>query len=338
MIQSQSKMRLRPLPCALLALAAAILVRTSVAWADDPEAGLAEFEAGRALEEQGRYAEALPHLLESLRLHAELETLAHLAASEEHLLKFVDARTHWVEAEERAALEGNLKLRDAAASELALLEKRTPRLALKLAPGSPSTVEVLRDGTVLGSISPGLPLPTDPGDHTIVVRAKGHADASTHVALAEGEEQQVVLNVGPEVAEPDAPARGASVAPASADPHRLGAQRIVAVAAASAGGASLVLGTIFGVAALTTWGNAEADCSAGCAPNSMPQTERSHALTDATVSTAGFVAGGVLVALGAALWLSAPSSQESARPTGTRGVSGVALVPAWGGLAIVGAF
>jgi hypothetical protein len=318
-------------------LTVAIPVFASVARADDPAAGRAQLEAGYALKEQGRYAEAMPHLLESLRLYVELKTLTNLADCEEHLEKLVDAQKHWVQARERAAAEGNDKLRDAAASKLLALEKRMPRLTLKLAPGAPPAVEVIRDGTALGPISLGLALPTDPGDHTIVVRARGHADAITHVGLAEAEEQEVLVTVGPEVAEP-APEEGRGVA-AAVPPHRAPDTRhIVALAAGSAGGVSLIVGAIFGVATIKTWGDAEANCASGCLSNSPPQTERSHALTYATVSTTGFVAGGALVVAGAALWLTAPSSQESTRPTGISGLSSLALVPTWGGFAVRGAF
>ena len=66
-------------------------------------------------------------------------------------------------------VEGNEKLRAAAEDKLSALEKRMPSLIIKLAPGSPSGAEVLRDGTELGAISLGLALPTDPGPHTLIV-------------------------------------------------------------------------------------------------------------------------------------------------------------------------
>jgi hypothetical protein len=285
----------------------------------------------------------LPHLVESLRLHVELKTLTNLADCEEHVGQLVAAQEHWVQARDRAGVEGNEKVRDAAASKLVALEKRMPRLILKLAPGSPSAVEVIRDGTALGAISLGLPLPTDPGDHVLVLRAQGHADATTHVALAEAQEQEVVLTVGPvnpEAWVPLVPKAGDGGSPASGvSEHKgLGTQRVLAITAASAGGAGLVLGTIFGVAALTSWGSAESECGSGCLPNAPAQTERSHALTYATVSTVGFVAGGILAAGGVALWLTAPSSKEGGPPTGSSPVSGVAVVPGLGGLILRGAF
>ena len=94
-------MRLRPLVMAL-----AIPLAASVAWADDPAAARAQLEAGYALKEQGKYADALPHLLESLRLDVTLKTLTNLADCEEHLGKLVDAQKHWVLARDRARRRG----------------------------------------------------------------------------------------------------------------------------------------------------------------------------------------------------------------------------------------
>ena len=97
--------------------------------------------------------------------------------------------------------------------------------------------------------------------------------------------------------------------------------------AASAGGVGLVLGTIFGVSTISTWGAAGGDCNNGCLPGTKAQAERSQALTDATVSTVGFIAGGVLLAGGVALWLTAPAYKETALP----GPASVAMVQGPGG-------
>jgi len=316
----------------VLALAIPLLAPVA-ARGDDPAAARAQLEVGYALKEQGNYAEALPHLLESLHLGVELKTLTNLADCEEHLDRLVDAQKHWVLARDRAGLEGNDKLREGAASRLAALEKRMPRLTLKLASGSPPDASVARDGTTLGSISLGLPLPTDPGEHVVVVRAKGHADATTRVTLAEAEQKEVAVGVGPDVA------LTVAVAPASPPgeleaPHAsLGTRKTLAVVAASTGGAAILLGAVFGGVAINAWGNAEADCGHGCSATSSPQTEREHATTDAAVSTVAFVAGAALLVSGAALWLTAPGSKET--PLAPKAV---VLVPGLGSLSLQGAF
>src|ERR1700678_3422003 len=97
-----SLMRLRP-----IVLALAIPLVATMASADDPAAARAQLEAGYSLKGEGKYAEALPHLLEALRLDLQLKTLTNLADCEEHLGKLVDAQKHWVAARDRAGVEGN---------------------------------------------------------------------------------------------------------------------------------------------------------------------------------------------------------------------------------------
>jgi hypothetical protein len=317
-------------------LGLAALLSASSAAADDPAAARAQLEVGYGLKGEGKYAEALPHLLESLRLDVQVKTLTNLADCEEHLGKLVDAEKHWVLARDRAGAEGNEKLREGADERLRAVEARMPKLTIRIAPGSPGDAEVVRDGTQLGAISLGLALPADPGPHTIVVRARGRVDAATTVSLGEAERKETIVSVGPE-AIAEAPPPSAAAVEASPAHRGLGTRRTVAVVSASAGGAALVLGTIFGVAALTTWGNAETDCGNGCGPGAKAQSERTQALTEATVSTAGFIAGAVLVVGGAALWLTAPESKEAAPPS-SAGRVGVAVVPGAGGLSVVGAF
>ena len=82
------------------------------------------------------------------------------------------------------------------------------------------------------------------------------------------------------------------------------------------------------------WSQAKTDCGAGCAPDAPAQQEKSDALSDAGASTLAFVAGGVAVAVGAVLWLTAP---RTAGP-----VTGLQVAPAVGvglqGLALRGGF
>jgi hypothetical protein len=126
-----------------------------------------------------------------------------------------------------------------------------------------------------------------------------------------------------------------ATAEAPASPQRLGTQRTVAAVTMGAGGASFVLGTIFGVAAITAWGNAETTCGRGCSSTSPAQTEKSHATTDATVSTVGFVAGSVLLVGGIAIWFTAPGPKAS---TPSAPPPAVAVVPGVGRLSVVGRF
>jgi hypothetical protein len=79
------------------------------------------------------------------------------------------------------------------------------------------------------------------------------------------------------------------------------------------GVASVVLGTVFGLMARSAWTDAKKACggdASHCSNVSDANTNRSEALTDATVSTAAFIAGGVLIAGGAVLYVTGRSHQE----------------------------
>ena len=68
----------------------------------------------------------------------------------------------------------------------------------------------MRDDVQLGSASFGLPLPVDPGMHTILVSAPGHADRSVSVTLKAGDAQSIALRAG------DAEAKAPEAHPAGA--------------------------------------------------------------------------------------------------------------------------
>ena len=91
------------------------------------------------------------------------------------------------------------------------------------------------------------------------------------------------------------------------------------------GGVGLVglgVGTVFGVMASSAWSSAKSACEdipssctapAGRTLNSAlmsAYSDRSRTETDGTISTAGFIAGGVLVAAGAAVFLTGRRHEE----------------------------
>jgi hypothetical protein len=327
---------MRSIPPLLMVLA--ILASPALARAADPAAARAQLETGYGLKEEGKYQEALPHLLESLRLDPQLKTLTNLADCEDHLGKLVDAQQHWVMARDKAGAEGNDRFKALAETKLLALEARMPKIVIKLGPGAPLATEVVRDGTVLGAISLGLPLPTNPGSHTIVARATGLAEQSFTVTLAEGEQKDVV--VAPGAALPPSAVTAAAPSPAvapSATTSTWSPQKTGAVAAAGVAVIGLGLGTAFGLSGGSSWSSAQHDCGKGCSSTSTAASEHSTALTDATVSDVAFVIAGVALAGAAALWFTAPKHHEA-----PRALDAVRVIPAIGtrtaGLAVFGEF
>jgi hypothetical protein len=91
------------------------------------------------------------------------------------------------------------------------------------------------------------------------------------------------------------------------------------------------VGSVFGLFASSSWQKAQHDCPthSGCSPTAMD--ERNNALSQALVSTVGFIAGGVLLAGGVTLFFAAP---RAPKPSSTD--VGLRVTP--GGLLVTGRF
>jgi hypothetical protein len=323
-----------------LLLVFAVVASPAMAFAADPAAARAQLEVGYGLKEQGKYQEALPHFLESLRLDPQLKTLTNLADCEDHLGQLVDAQQHWVMARDRAGAEGNDRLKASAEARLVALESRMPRLTIKVAPDAPAGTEVVRDGTVLGAISLGAPLPTNTGAHTVVARAPGFAEESFSVTLQEAEQKELVVRPGA-LLPPVAPVIATASLPTSdAVPGYTAGWTSRKTGAVVAGGVAVVsagLGIAFGLSTGSSWSAAQHDCGKGCSSTSEAASERSTALTDATVSDITFALAGVALASAAVLWFTAPKHHEAPRP-----LDALRVVPAvgmgGGGLSVLGQF
>jgi hypothetical protein len=199
-------------------------------------------------------------------------------------------------------------------------------LAVKDRAGSDlSAVRVSVDGQVVAEHLDGSALSIDPGPHEFTFEASGAPTLTETIILHEGEKDRretVALAVGA-APQPSTAGPGSSSGAAgeSATSGAGKAQRIVGLVAGGVGVVGLGLGAVFGVLASSSWKTAQSECPdhTGCSPQAM--NDRSHAVTDATASTVGFIAGGALLAGGLTLFLTAPKGDSpragfEARPGG----------------------
>ena len=232
---------------------------------------------------------------------------------------------------------GDPTLLGIAERQLADVDKRLPRLTVRLAPAAPPDTIVSRDGTALGRVSLGVALPANPGKHRVVASAKGRADAGFDVVLVEGAGQVLDVAPGEPVWEPvvmplvGPEAGGTSVA------SSWSGRKTLAVTLAGVGVAGLAVGSVFGLEAISQKNASHADghCNAsGC--DGTGTSLRNQAISDATVSTIAFGAGLAAVAAGVIVWLTAPSAAPRA------GSTGLTVVPAIGagsaGAVVLGAW
>ncbi|HLK41297.1 MAG TPA: hypothetical protein VKU41_31315 [Polyangiaceae bacterium] len=333
-----------------LAVAVAAVTWVHPSFAQDTEAtATALFDEGRKLMTQHRYADACPKLAQSQRLAPSGGTLINLAECYEHTGQTASAWAAWKDAAARANAAGKSAAEKNALARAAALEGSLAKLTIAVSPGSDVPgLEVKRDGVPVGRAEFGNAMPVDPGSHLVeasapkkkafsssVTVAPKQADAQVTVALADDAE---ALAAAPAPAPAPSLATPAATTTPSApvDQGTPGAtQRVVGLVVGGVGVAGLVVGSVFGLEAQSK--NSDAlkpqNCrtSTLCSPNGLSLTD--DAKNAATISTVAFVAGGVAVAAGAVIWLTAPRAAAS---TGLRAVPVVGL--GYGGVAVGGGF
>jgi hypothetical protein len=216
-------------------------------------------------------------------------------------------------------------------------------------------VTVTLDGQTLGERLDGKPVDVDPGPHVLRFDAPGRSPISQQLLVNEGDARRraavvLVPMVGPLVA-PAAPALAENgvtllvdgdhpVPPAPA--RGLGTKRIAGIATAGAGVILVGLGAAFGAGAISAWDGAKSVCGGDAsrcnsATNAATASgDHGTAETDAAVSTTAFVAGGVFVAAGVALFFMGGPRDASAQQTGWTLAPSVASGRA--GLHVLGSF
>lgn len=305
-----------------IATAAALitaLVGASLAKAASPQdraAARQHAEQAQELKSKGKLAEACGHWQEVERLDPKLPTLMELAECTEQLGKVVEAQGWWSLARDRAKRDEKPQSKARAETRLAAVQKRVAQLTLQLASNAPAGVQVLRDDVPLEAAALGSALPTNPGEHVIVVKLAGRDDAKYSVKLVDGDKQVLAIDVGPATKSQVAPLPAAP--PPSPSPPPLAAPAPT-VAAAPSPEPQLptswwteqrTAGVIFGSAGLVALGVGSA---------LLVSAKGDAGDRGATVGAISLASGGVLLLSGVVLLVSAPSSDaaQQARVTVT---------------------
>ncbi len=218
---------------------------------------------------------------------------------------------------------------EAARSEYDKLQPRIGAVLLTVEGGAAPSVTV--DEKVVLPAMLGIKRQSDPGPHVARATAQGYKTAEASFTLQEGETKEIklVLVKDPSfVALPPPPrttpaARETREPPAVADTKK-GSSRTLALAAFGVGGAGLVVGGVTGVIAMGKASDLNGRCPGGACPSSEDAAVSSYK-TMGTISTVGFVVGGVGVAAGAVLLLTSPKSTAHVSPYvgfGTLGATG----------------
>jgi hypothetical protein len=271
---------------------------------------------------EGRFSDACPKFEGAQRLRPGIGTMLNLADCEEKVGKTASAWAMFRDAAVAAQRAGDP--REAYARErVSALEPRLVKLTVVVPHDADVRgLEVLRDDQRIDRAALGTPLPIDPGRYSIVARAPNRISWSTVVEIDKASQHVTVpvLAQAPSEA-PSTPSDAAAPPPQGPSSSR----RAIAVVVAGAGVAVVAVGSVFGLASRSAHVDADAHCKLGPAGNGCDAQgvgAADDAVHKGNVATALFILGGVAVASGATLWLTAPSTTPPRRP----GV-GVALAP-----------
>jgi hypothetical protein len=198
-------------------------------------------------------------------------------------------------------------------------------------------VRMTIDGAPTGEPLDGRPITLDPGPHAFTFEIQGHPKVERSFVMVEGvkgRQERIDMVAPPVVGSATGPAP-APPAPASGSGRKTAGFVVGAV-----GLAGVAAGSVFGLLASSKWSASKNDCSSpmNCPNHGAAVTEHDAAVTDGTVSTIAFAAGGAALVTAAVLFLTAP--RASAATVGTNAPLHVEanVAPGTAGLTVVGVF
>lgn len=293
-------------------LAAAGVLTSAHAQAADNAEALDELKQGYSLKQVGNCRDAVPHLTHSVRLQATARALLNLSDCEQKLGELLSAQGHAAQGREMAGQQNDGELAALADEQLAAIDKRLPRLTVRLSDQAPAGSKVACDGVPVDASSLGAPIPKNTGAHIVTVSAPGRAEKRFDVTMDEGGHRELTVEPGPKLGlePPDKIPSEAEAPKSEPGSQRANLSKPLALAAFGLGAAGLAVGLVTGImggskhAALTT------ECPQDLCPSSAHgDLDAFHTLR--TASTVGYVVGALGVAGGAVLWLTAPSGRAT---------------------------
>jgi hypothetical protein len=302
----------------VLAIASGITLFGAPAWADNEDStraaartlGYAGVEAFKA----GQYALA-SQKLDKAYLVLRAPTLglwsARALAKQNKLL---EAAERYLEVTRIPVTGGEVAVQEQAKSdaqtELEATQALTPSLIVRVDGGDPSALQLMIDGSKISAQLLGEATPVNPGAHRIEASSAGsHVASDVIVQLKEQKEVRLKLAAVSARAE-NTPPPSAAVSPGDTSATKSSPRRALGWVVLGGGAASIVVGGLAAGIAGSKSSSLNCGSSHSC-PVEQTGTVNSYN-SWLTVSTVGFVAGGVLAVTGITLLLTAPKAGSSA--------------------------
>ncbi len=272
--------------------------------ARDPAAAEVLFRAGRQLILEARLEEAYAKFEESYRLDPTAGALFNLGECRWKQGKTASAWALYQQAATLADVQGKPDLMDLATTRANQLQADLSYLTVHVAAAVPG-LEVMRDGVLVGRAQFDVSLPVDPGRHSITQRAPGYEPVELAVIVGEKHDRQT-LNL-PKLKEK--PLASQSPAPPAPIVSRITETRVIETnpnpwpwVLGGVGTASLLVGTVSGILAISENRQMARDCPArlNCTNNVvLAQGRRDNEVKIAWIG----IPVGIAAVGGAATWL-----------------------------------
>lgn len=285
--------------------------------ADDKADAVALFDEGIREMKAGNFAKACTAFENSNALQADSGTRGSLARCYEKVGRVASAWKLWTDLSATAPKD----LRADAAANATKLEARLPKYVLRMPPSQPAQVTI--DGVAIDS-TPNVEVPIDPGKHVVEANAAGFDAWKYEYTAVEGKLEEIAIAL---VKSPS------KIVPVTKIPEQTSPssnRRTIGIATMAVGGAILAGGAVFGVIAKSRNDDAKNICGGdidACDPARLAEAQDKvdAARKAGNLSTVGFIAGGVAVATGVVLFVTAPKASKRQ----------VAIVPSQDGAGVV---
>jgi hypothetical protein len=316
---SQSRHLVITVACASL-LGVIATAGAASAQSSDTTTAEALFRQGKQALDAKDYAKGCPMLAESYRLDPATGAMLALATCHEQQGKLASAWSEFAESASRSQREGRADRVAVARERLQALEPRLSTLTITVSDAIVALAgfELRRDGVVLGKAVLGAPVPVDGGDHSVEVVATSKKVWRGTVTVGREKDKKTV-NVssleGAAAAPPAAklapkdtgaarpqPEKSSPATPPTEPSGGMTNMQVGGLAVGGAGVVGIVIGSAFGLSAISKNNDAKTHCSNGVCDTPDAQKSREDARAAGNVSTIAFVAGGVLAATGVTLF------------------------------------
>jgi hypothetical protein len=312
-----------------LATATAVaLLSTHAAWGDataaDRETARSLMQEGRGLRDQGDVKGALKKFQSANEIMHVPTTYLEVAQTQVALGQLIAARDTIAELR-KAGAQGNepdafKRARDKADELDAGLEVRIPSLTVVVSGGPEGVTPSLTiDGAQVPQAAATVPRKVDPGHHVVVAKAGG-GEGTKEVDLGEGEQKQVevVLSSGSTGGGGEGEETPKEQAPEGAvSDNTSHGPTAVTWAGIGVGGAGIIVGAITGLMSMSKTSSLQNECPGKRCTSQGAVNDLNSANSLATISTVGFVVGGVGGGVALASILMGHSAEPAPKPATT---------------------